>query len=356
MGMSGKVRIGIVGAGQVGRSRHLPGFLGLPGVEVVGVCNLKRESSGRVAREFGLAKVYGSWGHLVDDDDVDAVVIATWPYLHCPITLAAFDAGKHVLTQGRMAMNAREAQRMLDRSLEVPNLTAMVVPSPLGIAGDQVMRDLVGSGYLGDLREVHITGFSSDLADPESPLTWRQMTRYSGFNMLDLGNLYESTARWLPSTRRVFASATKQLSTRLDPETGENARVGTADSVQVITSYKGGASGTFRLSGVVWHASGSSAALFGSAGSLVYDFKRDEIRGAPRGQADLRPIPIPEDRRGGWTVEADFIAAVRGERPVVRTTFVAGVRAMQFTEAVARSSRHGQPVDLPLQEFSNPSL
>ncbi len=356
MDKSGVVRIGIVGAGGVARSRHLPGFLALPGVEVVGVCNQKRDSASRVAREFGLAKVYGSWGHLVDDDDVDAVVIATWPYLHCPITLAALDAGKHVLTQGRMAMNAREAQRMLDRSNELPHLAAMVVPSPLGVVGDAVFRDLIGSGYLGDLREVHITGFSSDLANPDASLTWRQMTRYSGFNTLELGNLYESTARWLPSVRRVFASATKQVGIRIDPETGEPARVGTADSVQVVTSYKGGATGTYRLSGVVWHSAGSSAALFGSEGTLVYDFKRDEIRGAPRGQAELRSIPIPDDRRGTWTVEADFVAAVRGERPVLRTTFTAGVRSMQFTEAVARSSRHGQPVDLPLLEFSNPSL
>ena len=356
MSMAGRVRIGIVGAGRIARSRHLPGFLAIPGIDVVGVCNQRRESSARVAREFGLAKVYGSWGHLVDDDDIDAVVIATWPYMHCPITLAAFDAGKHVLTQGRMAMNAREAQRMLDRSLEVPHLTAMVAPSPLGLAGDLVMRNLVGSGFLGDLREAHVTGFASDLADPDTPLTWQQMTRYSGFNALDLGNLYESTARWLPATRRVFASATKQLPIRLDPESNEAARVGTADSIQVITSYKGGASGSFRLSGIVWHAVGSSIALFGSRGTLVYDFQRDEIRGALRGQTDLRPIPIPDDQRGGWTVEGDFFAAIRGERPVVRTTFVAGVRAMQFTEAVARSSRHGQPVDLPLQEFSNPSL
>ena len=286
--------------------------------------------------------MYGSWGHLVDDDDVDAVVIATWPSMHCPITLAAFDAGKHVLTQGRMAMNAREAQRMLDRSLELPHLAAMVVPSPLGMAGDYTMRELIGSGYLGDLREVHVNGFSGDLADPETPLTWRQMTRHSGFNTLDLGNLYESSARWLPSTRRVFASVSKQVETRPDPETNEPARVGTADSVQVITSYKGGATGTYRLSGVLW--------------TLVYDLTNDEIQGAPRTKNHLKPIPIAEARRGAWTVEADFIAAVRGERPVVRNTFVAGVRAMQFTEAVARSSRHGQPVDLPLQEFSNPSL
>ena len=356
MTKAGKVRIGIVGAGQVARTRHLPGFLAIPGVDVVGVCNLRRESSGRVAREFSLAKVYGSWGHLVDDDEVDAVVISTWPSMHCPITLAAFDAGKHVLTQGRMAMNAREAQRMLDRSLELPHLAAMVAPSPLGLAGDLTMRELVGSGYLGDLREAHVTSFAPDLADPASPLNWRQMTRHSGFNTLDLGNLYETSARWLPPVRRVFASATKQVPTRLDPETNEPARVGTADSVQVITHYKGGGSGSYRLSAVLWHKPGTTVALFGSAGTLIYDLDRDEIRGASLSHAQLEPISISPARRGGWTVEADFVAAVRGERPVVRTTFVAGVRAMQFTEAVARSSRHGQPVDLPLQEFSNPSL
>jgi hypothetical protein len=70
----------------------------------------------------------------------------------------------------------------------------------------------------------------------------------------------------------------------------------------------------------------------------------------------LEPIAIPESARGGWRVEADFIAAIRGEKAVTHTDFATGVRYMQFTEAVARSSRHQMPVTLPLQEFSNPSL
>src|SRR4051794_4536958 len=116
----GLLRIGIVGAGQVARARHIPGFRALPGVKIVGVCNRHRESSRRVAREFDIPRVFESWEHLVDSDEIDAVVIGTWPYLHCPITLSALGAGKHVLTQARMAMNAREAQRMLDKSLEQP--------------------------------------------------------------------------------------------------------------------------------------------------------------------------------------------------------------------------------------------
>ena len=161
------------------------------------VCNRHRDSARRVASEFDIPKVHGSWEELVSDPDVDAVVIGAWPYLHCPVTLAALDAGKHVLTQARMAMNAREAQRMLDGSLESPRLTAMVVPSPYGLAGDAFMRSLIDSGYLGKLREVHVHSLSDQLADPKTPMGWRQNTRYSGFNMLTLGIVYETVLRWV---------------------------------------------------------------------------------------------------------------------------------------------------------------
>lgn len=352
---SGELRIAIIGAGQITRARHIPGLKALPGVRIVGVCNQHRESSSRVAREFDIPRVYSTWEDVIEDEEVDAVVIGAWPYLHCPVTLAAFDADKHVLTQARMAMNAREAQRMFDRSRECPHLTAMIVPSPYGLTGDAYMRSLIAGGFLGTLREVHVHALTSDLADPRSPLGWRQMTKYSGFNMLTLGILFETAARWTPQVNRVFAYASKLVPARLDPETGKAARVGTPDSVQVLTAYEGGACGTYRLSGVLWHDTGMGAALFGSEGTLIYDLTRDEIRGAKRGAA-LEVLPIPDDLRGGWQVEADFVAAVRGERPVTNTPFAVGVRYMQFTEAVARSSRHQHPVLLPLQEFSNPSL
>ena len=71
---SGELRIGIIGAGQVTRKRHLPGFAAIPGVRVVGVCNLHRDSTSRAAREFNIPKIYGSWENLVEDDEIDAVV------------------------------------------------------------------------------------------------------------------------------------------------------------------------------------------------------------------------------------------------------------------------------------------
>lgn len=353
---AGILRIGIVGAGGVVRAKHLPGLRALPGVKVVGVCNSRRESSNRAARELDIPRIFPSWGSLVEDDGIDAVLIGTWPYLHCPITLAALDAGKHVLTQARMAMNAREAQRMLDKALERPELVAMIAPSPYGLAGDRFVRDLIAGGAIGDLRELHACGLSSALADPQTPLSWRQVTKYSGFNMLNLGMLYEAVLRWVAPANRVTAFASKIIPSRKDPETGRAARVGTPDSVQVLTGQEDGSVGTYRLSGVVRHGGETSVTLYGSEGTLRYDFASDRVFLAGPGDPELDEKPIPEGLRGGWAAEREFVGAIRGENAVRRTDFIAGARYMQFTEAVARSSRHQQPVALPLKEFSNPSL
>ncbi len=353
---SGPLKIGIIGAGQVARARHIPGFRALTGVKIEGVCNLHRESSNRVARELDIPRIFKSWEDLVEDEAIDAVVVAAWPYMHCPVTLAALEAGKHVLTQARMAMNAREAQRMFDKSREHPELTAMIVPSPYGLAGDGYVRSLIDGGFLGDLREVHVTGFTSTLADPSTPLSWRQMTKYSGFNMLNLGILYESVLRWVAPANRVSAVASKLIPVRPDSETGKIHRVGTPDSVQVLTGQEDGSIGIYRLSAVVRHGDEMSVTLFGSDGTLSYNFLDDTIQGARSDQSRLAPLPIPDDLRGGWEVESEFIRAIRGQDVVSHTDFLTGVRYMQFTEAVARSSRHQHPVSLPLKEFSNPSL
>ena len=75
-------------------------------------------------------------------------------------------------------MNAREAQRMYDSAREHPEQAAMIVPSPYGLAGDAYMRSLIAGGFLGNLRELHVHGLTSGLADPKTPLSWRQVTKY----------------------------------------------------------------------------------------------------------------------------------------------------------------------------------
>ena len=110
-----RVRIGLVGAGKNTRERHAPGFRSLPDVELVGVVNSTAESTARVAHELSISKTYPRWQELVADPEIDAVCIGTWPNLHCDITCAALRAGKHVLTEARMARNAEADRRMRRR-------------------------------------------------------------------------------------------------------------------------------------------------------------------------------------------------------------------------------------------------
>src|SRR5262249_50920531 len=104
-----RLRIGLIGAGGNTRLRHIPGLRALPDVEMGGVCNRRPTSTAAVAREYGIPRTFEHWQELVADREIDAVVIGTWPYLHCPITLAALEAGKHVLTEARLSLNAAEA-------------------------------------------------------------------------------------------------------------------------------------------------------------------------------------------------------------------------------------------------------
>ena len=144
-----KIRIGIIGLGGNCRARHVPGLLACDGVEIAAVANRRRESTRAAAAEFRIPKTYDRWEDLVADPDLHAVVIGTWPYLHCPITLAALAAGKHVLCEARMAMNADEARAMLAASRSRPNLVCQLVPSPLGLRADRTVKRLIGSGFLG---------------------------------------------------------------------------------------------------------------------------------------------------------------------------------------------------------------
>jgi predicted dehydrogenase len=213
-----KLRIGLIGAGANTRSRHIPGLLALADIEIVAVCNRRPTSTLAIAREYGIPRTYGHWQALLADTAIDAVVVGTWPYLHCPITLAALAAGKHVLTEARLSLTAAEAHRMLAEAKRHPHLITQVVPSPFGLKGDDVMRELMQQGYLGELREVHVLGLNASLADPAAPLSWRQDAALSGFNMLALGIVHETLLRWVPPPVRVLAQAHAFTSSRIDPE------------------------------------------------------------------------------------------------------------------------------------------
>jgi predicted dehydrogenase len=345
------VRIGLVGAGANTRLRHIPGFRALPGVELAAVVNRTPESTARAAVEFGIPKTYPTWQALVDDPAIDAVMIGTWPNLHCDVTCAALAAGKHVLTEARMARDAAEAHRMLAAAQAHPQLVTQIVPSPFGLVEDPFIREILEIGYLGDLREVVVIGADDAFWDYSKPLHWRQDRERSGLNVLALGILHETLIRWAPDPTRVFAQAATFEAERPNPDGPGNLPVTVPDSVQIVTQLAGGARGLYHFSGTVLFGPGKQIHLYGSRGTIKVEFAPHERLFCGRdGDETLREIQIPDAQRGGWRVEAEFIGAIRGQEQVRYTDFATGVRYMEFVEAVARSAATNRPVDLPLEK------
>lgn len=349
--MSETIRVGFVGAGANTRSRHLPGFQEIEGVELAAVVNSTADSTRRVASEFGIAKTCESWQELVADPEIDAVVIGTWPNLHCEITCAALQAGKHVLTEARMARDLAEAQQMLAAANAHPHLVAQVVPSPFGLECGPAISSLLKSHFLGDLREVIVLGANDQFWDYSKPLHPRQDAELSGKNVLALGILHETLMRWAPEPVQVFAQSELFEPTRPVPEQNTYSEVTVPDSVQIIAELKGGVRCMYHLSGVLLFGPGLQIHLYGSRGTIKVEFVNGEER-VLYARADdeaLTVLEIPEDDKGAWNVEQDFIEAIRGKQKVTLTDFKTGVKYMEFVEAVARSCDENQPVSLPLE-------
>ena len=345
--MSKKIRIGIVGAGQNTKSRHIPGLLAIDGVEIIAVCNRSEESTRAVATEFGIQKAVSKWPDLIQDRDIDAVVIGTWPYLHYPVTMAALAAEKHVLCEARMAMNSREAREMLRLARANPGLIAQVVPSPFTLSVDATIKDLIREGYFGELISVDVKALAADFPEKPETMHWRHNRELSGNNILSMGIWYEAVMRWIGEAKSVFAVAKSVVPFKFDQEIGDVKASSIPDHVDIIAAMACGSQLHMQLSGAAVADEPPSAVLYGTDATVK--FTRDALYSQRRGEDGLSPIEIPKHKRQVWRVEEEFIQAIRGIEPVRLTTFADGLSYMEFTDAVHQSLGTGRVIGLPLR-------
>jgi predicted dehydrogenase len=339
------IRVGFVGAGKNTRERHIPGFQKLSGIEFVAVANRTKESGERVAKEFGIAKVYADWRELLKAPDVDAVCIGTWPNMHREITVAALEAGKHVLCEARMAVNAAEGRRMLDASRRTPHLVAQLVPAPHTLEVDSTLKSLLGDGYVGSVLAVEVQALQGRFVEADAPLHWRQDIGLSGHNVLNMGIWYEAVMRWLGPAKRVMAMTKVAVPQRRDAG-GALQDVKVPDHVDILVDFARGGVGHLRFSSITALAPASEAWIFGTEGTLRLEADARRLSGGRRGDRALSEIAIPAERRIGWRVEEEFVNAIRGREKITHTTFEDGVRYMEFTDAVAKSAASGQAVEV----------
>lgn len=348
------LRLGFVGAGQNTRDRHLPGFRALPDVAFVAVCNRRVESARAVAEAWGIGRVEADWRVLVEADDIDAVCIGTWPDSHAEVALAALAARKHVLCEARMAADLHAARAMAAAAAAARNhgQVFQLVPAPFTLEVDAHVRALLADGALGALRSVEITHRTAAFLDPRTPVTFRHRQDRSGINLLSLGICLESVQRWLPQEQVAVVSAQGCIfvAERPDPETGAAVTVDLPDVLQVLGRWESGALLNIRLSSVEPGRPIGTLRLVGERGVLHLDFLQNVLKYGAEGRP-LEVIEVPEGRRRGWRVEADFVASIREGLPVTLTDAASGLRYMAVTDACFRSWQAGgalqrvEPVD-----------
>jgi predicted dehydrogenase len=330
-----KIRLGYIGAGAYSRRVLLPNFRKIPGVELTVVANSSKESSEAVVKEFGFARSAADWRDVVGAPDIDAIVVGTRTDAHYEMLPPVLEAGRHVLSMNALCRNAAQARALAAKAAERPELVALVYPAggaAYFLRQDAMMRHLLDDGYIGTVLQVEDY--------------W-----YAPF--FGLGSMFEVGSRWFGRHTRVFGcrrSYQVQGATvagrpgrgEVRPET--NIAIAELASGAIITyQHSTVAGGTARPRWEIAGADGYVVA-YAAAGDVPASFF-----GAKRGSRELEALPIPPEQDHGVSVEADFIAAIRGERQPARAIprFEDAMRLLQFGEVWRESTERSRWCDLP---------
>ena len=177
-----KVRWGILGVAGIAVRRVIPGMQSCELCEITAIASRDLAKAQEAAKSLKIARAYGSYEELLRDPEIDVVYNPLPNHLHVPWTIKAAEAGKHVLCEKPLGMNAADAERLIavrDRTGVKIGEAFMVRTAPQWVR----LREIVQSGEIGELRAV--TGFFSYTnADPANI---RNIPEYGGGGILDIG-------------------------------------------------------------------------------------------------------------------------------------------------------------------------
>lgn len=300
------IRAGIIGCGRIA-GVHVRHLRTVPGVRIVGVCDLDSERARQVAEQAGGAEVFPGPTELLTQP-LDAVHVLTPPTSHADVAIAALERGVHVLVEKPMAMTPAECDEMLAAAERSGAVLAVGMVSRFFAVGPLV-RSLVGSGVLGELRSFRVReGFVYDWP-VASDFMFRKEA--GGGVLADTGaHVLDQLSWWL--------GGAEVAGYRDDAEGGVEA------DCEVVLRAPGGAEGTVELSRT--RALGNDWRLVGERGELRTQRRFDaplslRLEGAPMALdgtlldgsgAREQPIACFERQL------ADFVGAVReGRAPAV---------------------------------------
>jgi 1,5-anhydro-D-fructose reductase (1,5-anhydro-D-mannitol-forming) len=300
----------------------------------IGVFSSSLERGERFASKLGLEHAYPSLDALLADPAIDAVYVSTTNDLHAPQTVAAAQAGKHVLCEKPLATTYADALAMVHACHEADVVMA-TNHHYRGAPTVSIMRELVASGTIGDVIAARIFHARSL---PEAMRTWRVDRPEAG-----AGVVLDITVHDADTIRFLLADEVGEV-TAMTANNGLGED-GIEDSVMGVMRMDRGPLVNFHAAFTVAHA-GTGVEVHGTTGSLI---GRELLGPEPLGDVflrridDITPVEIPDRWPLYELAVRRFNGAISGEGAPL-TTGEDGVASLAVALAALESARDGRPV------------
>jgi predicted dehydrogenase len=363
------LRVGLIGVG-FGTTVHIPGFQS-EGLDVVAVCARREERAKEAAAKFGVPQVFTDYRKMLASPDIDIVSVASPHPLHAEMSIAALEAGKHVLCEKPTAVNADEARRMRDAARKRSNQTAMIGHEFRWAPQRAYVKELLDQGYIGKLHFVQGCLFMGPRRPVRPrPAAERDLGLRGGF-LWGLGSHYLDAYRhWFGDIVSVQALMRAQHAERLDPS-GKTVTTETDDTFSLIVEFANGGWGTLTGTSAAPFGQGASIEIFGSEGSLATPQPiplafnpppEGKVYGARFGDdegPDRKELPMPERHRP-FDDDRDhrlmafrlmvraFVQGVRDGGRSPAPNFDDAYRVQQVLDAAVESAKTGRKIAIPL--------
>jgi predicted dehydrogenase len=353
------IRVGVIGA-SFAKAAYLPALRHIADAHVVALASARLESARAAADAFDVPHAYDDWQAMLREHAFDLVCIATPTDTHAPMTLAALEAGAHVLCEKPTAMDASEARAMRDRAAARGRIALMGHELRFN-PNRRAIAELVASGAIGEVRHAHISNVTPGWADPASRPKgdWWSLAERGGGRLGANGSHQVDLLRWwCGEVTAVCARVATMIPDRIDRATAEPWTATADDFVHLLLHQERSRHSDVLMSGVARHNLDNVTQIFGSEGTILLS-NRDErlLLAAPGGDFEdvSRPDPnadLPGVGSGIWNVSfvalfQELCAAIREGRPVGQgATFEDGWRNQVVLDAAKRSSLERRWIDV----------
>jgi predicted dehydrogenase len=201
--MSGTLRIGVVGAGNIFTSVHQPAWTNHPEAEIVAVCDINEARAKAVAESIGIDAVYTDYKELLKRDDIDVIDICTPNLYHSEVAIAALQAGKHVFCEKPDAVSPAEAQKMADAAAASGKLL-LVMRNNRFNPSSQFLKRFVDEGNMGEIYTGRC-GWVRRRGIPGKGGWFTTKELSGGGPLIDLGVHFIDVAMWLMNNPKPVA-------------------------------------------------------------------------------------------------------------------------------------------------------